>query len=344
MKLGANTLTVPRPGHSRDAGRVRRYRAASHIRYRYTETQCDDRQLRRSDDDRFGGVLALDSATDISKSSGVIDNGTFPSAPMAIPRSRLLTGTGGVVALGANTLTLTAAAGTYSGNFGCSQRHRRHHGLRWNTDLQRGDRRLFRSDDGLLGKKEADLIVTGATEPALSGVVADGTFDISGNGNTVIASLTGRRPSETRRQQAGGDNGYAGHFPALWARRATPADLRSAAAPDAQCGDRQVYRSYSYWARRQPRLTSATNIALSSGVADAGTFSISGNGNTSITSLAGASRQVNLGANTLILTAAAETFATGISGCCGECRRLHGVRWDRDPGAGDWKLRGRNDD
>ena len=64
-------------------------------------------------------------------------------------------------------------------------------------------------------------------------------------------------------------------------------------------------------------LIGGTNIAVSSGVADAGTFDISGNGNTSIARLTGTGGQVNLGANTLTVMGSGN-FTTGTLGAVGD--------------------------
>ena len=89
VKLGANTLTVTA------AGAFTGTLGGSGDTGGFTVSGTGTQKLSATTGNyagattiNSGGVLALDSATDISKSSGVIDNGTFPSAPMAIPRSR----------------------------------------------------------------------------------------------------------------------------------------------------------------------------------------------------------------------------------------------------------------
>jgi uncharacterized protein with beta-barrel porin domain len=62
-----------------------------------------------------GATLALSGAGSISASSGVTDNGTFTIAPLAAGTMITSLDGNGIVTLGANTLTLSNASGTFSG-------------------------------------------------------------------------------------------------------------------------------------------------------------------------------------------------------------------------------------
>ncbi len=139
-----------------------------------------------------GETLALSGTGSISDSSDVIDHGTFDISSATLTNGdaliTTLSGDGGVT-LGANTLTVTAASGTFSGTLGAS-------GDAGGFTVSGGTQTLSAVTDNYTGAtmiaSGADLVLTGTTNiAASSGVTDSGTFDISGNGNTSIKSLTG---------------------------------------------------------------------------------------------------------------------------------------------------------
>ncbi len=119
-----------------------------------------------------GGTLALSGQGSIALSSGVVDNGTFDiSATAAGASVQTLSGTG-TVALGAQTLTLTNAAGTFAGAIGGSG------GL----TLAGGAETLSGANTytGLTAINGGTLALSGQGSIASSaGVVDNGTFDIA---------------------------------------------------------------------------------------------------------------------------------------------------------------------
>ena len=140
-----------------------------------------------------GATLRLTGGTSISASQGVAANGTFDISGNGSTAIKSLTGTGGQVNLGANTLTVTAS-GSFSGTLGAV-----------------GDSGGFTVSDsgspptqqtlttvtgnytGATTINSGDLLVlsTGTNISASSGVIDSGVFDISSNGNTSIKTLTG---------------------------------------------------------------------------------------------------------------------------------------------------------
>ena len=101
---------------------------------------------------------------------------------------KTLTGTGGQVNLGTHTLLVTAAVGTFSGTLGGI-------GDTGGFTVSGGTQTFNAVAGNYTGGTgigpSASLLLTGATNIAASSVTDNGTFDISGNGNTTIASLKG---------------------------------------------------------------------------------------------------------------------------------------------------------
>jgi outer membrane autotransporter protein len=133
-----------------------------------------------------GATLTTVGAASIAASSGVTANGTFDvSGASSGPTITSLAGTGAVT-LGAQTLSVTQAAGTFAGGIGGT-----------------GGVAITGGNETLTGTSSytgstaiapgATLAVAGAgTIAASSGVTANGTFDISGaNGGVTINSLGG---------------------------------------------------------------------------------------------------------------------------------------------------------
>ncbi|ANA32060.1 hypothetical protein R82526_01767 [Ralstonia mannitolilytica] len=132
-----------------------------------------------------GGTLALSGAGSIAASSGLVNNGTFDiSGTTSGATINALTGSG-TVALGGRTLTLANAAGTFSGTIGGSG------GL-----TVSGGAQTLSAINGFTGATTISggtLALSGAGSiAASSGVVNNGTFDISGTtSGATINALTG---------------------------------------------------------------------------------------------------------------------------------------------------------
>lgn len=131
------------------------------------------------------GTLALSGAGSIAGSSGVVNNGTFDiSGTTSGATINALTGTG-TVTLGGQTLTLANAAGTFGGAIGGTG------GLTVSAGAQ-----TLSAVNGLTGAttiNAGSLALSGAGSiAASSGVVNNGTFDISGTtSGATINALTG---------------------------------------------------------------------------------------------------------------------------------------------------------
>ena len=132
------------------------------------------------------GTLSLTGTGSIAGSSGVEANGVFDiSGTMSGASIVSLSGTGSV-ALGAQTLSITNGAGAFSGTIGGSG------GL-----TVSGGTQALSGVNGFTGETRIEggtlaLTGTGSIEFS-SGVVADGTFDISGvsGGGTSVQTLSG---------------------------------------------------------------------------------------------------------------------------------------------------------
>ncbi|WP_162491920.1 autotransporter-associated beta strand repeat-containing protein [Acidiphilium sp. JA12-A1] len=130
-------------------------------------------------------TLSLGPGGAIADSSGVVDNGTFDISATSHGASVAgLTGTG-TVYLGNQTLTLTSASGTFSGNISG----------RGGLVLTGGTETLAGTSTyaGNTSITAGTLALAGASSIASSSSVIDnGRFDISGaSGNETIAALTG---------------------------------------------------------------------------------------------------------------------------------------------------------
>jgi autotransporter-associated beta strand protein len=263
-----------------------------------------------------GDVLVLSNGTNISASSGVVDNGAFDVSGNGNTLIKTLTG-GGVVSLGANTLTVSAASGTFSGILGVTS-DTGGFTVAGGTQILNGVTGPYSGATTI--NSGANLTLTGATKIPLSNVVDNGTFDISGNGSTVVQGLTG-----TNGQVNLGANSLtvvaaSGTFSGtLGAGGDTGGFIVGAGTQNFNAVTGNYTGGTTISTGAGLVLTGGTNIGLSSGVTTAGTFDISGNGNTSIKSLTGSvTGQVNLGANTLTLTAASGTVAKGTLGAVGD--------------------------
>ncbi|RQV26580.1 autotransporter domain-containing protein [Burkholderia cenocepacia] len=252
------------------------------------------------------GTLALIGAGSIAASSGVVANGTFDiSGTTAGATINALTGTG-TVALGGRTLTLANAAGTFSGVIGGTG------GL-----TVAGGTQTLSGANGFTGATSINagtLALTGSgSVAASSGVVNNGTFDISGTTTgATINALTGSGTvalgsrALTLADAAGTFGGTINGTGGVTVGGGT----QTLSAANAYTGTTTVNAGTL-------ALTGAGSIAASSGVVDNGTLDISATtSGATINTLTG-SGTVALGSRTLTLANAAGTFGGTVSGSGG---------------------------
>ncbi|QVN14715.1 autotransporter domain-containing protein [Burkholderia sp. LAS2] len=252
------------------------------------------------------GTLALTGSGSVAASSGVVNNGTFDiSGTTAGATINALTGTG-TVALGDRTLTLANAAGTFSGAIGGTG------GL-----TVAGGTQTLSGANGFTGATSINagtLALTGSgSVAASSGVVNNGTFDISGTTTgATINALTGSGTvalgsrTLTLANAAGTFGGTINGTGGVTVGGGT----QTLSAANAYTGTTTVNAGTL-------ALTGAGSIAASSGVVDNGTLDISATtSGATINTLTG-SGTVALGSRTLTLANAAGTFGGTVSGSGG---------------------------
>ena len=257
-----------------------------------------------------GATLALAIAGSIAASSGVVADGTFDISGTTVGAwIRTLSGnsTGGVT-LGARTLTLTNASTTFSGvisGSGVLTISGGIQGLR-GANTYTGETRI---DSG------AELLLLGAGSiAASSGVLVDGTFDISltdagasittlsGTGSVALGALTLTLTNASTT--------FAGVI-------AGSGGLTVGGGTETLTGTNTYTGATTINSGATLALSGTGSIAASSGVASNGTFDISGTtAGASIRRLSGTGG-VTLGARTLTLTNASTTFAGVIAGSGG---------------------------
>ncbi len=132
------------------------------------------------------GTLALTGTGNIASSSGVVANGAFDISGVDAAGTSIKTLSGsGSVALGIKTLTLTNASGNFAGSIGGNG----HITIAAGTETLSG----INGYNGLTTISGGTLALAGAGSIATSsGVVDNGTFDISGtNSGASIKTLSG---------------------------------------------------------------------------------------------------------------------------------------------------------
>ena len=228
-----------------------------------------------------GATLSLSGAGSLATSSGIADGGTFDISQTTSGASIISLGGAGGVNLGAQTLTLTDAVGTYTGTISGTGGLT----LAAGTEILGGANSYTGGTTITAGTLQ---IGDGVTSGSITGNVADGgTLEF----NRVDAVTFG-----------GTISGHGG------ITQAGSGTLTLTAA--------NTYTGPTTIAAGILVLSSTANIANSSGVTDNGIFDISQTGGASIKSLSG-SGTVQLGAGTLTITAASGAFSGVISGTGG---------------------------
>ena len=255
-----------------------------------------------------GAGLFLDNSGSISNSSNVVDNGLFDISATTSGASIITLSGSGVTNLGAQTLTLTNASTTFSG------------GIQGSGGLTVGaGTETLSGTNSFTGQTNiaagADIKLTGTGSIAQSSNVVDqGILDISGTtAGAGIVTLSGAGGVALGAQTLSITNGSTTFSGAI----SGTGGLTASGGAETLTGANSFTGATSISAGATINLSGAGTLASSSGVADNGTFDISGStGDQSITTLSG-SGVVTLGARTLSLTNASTTFSGSAQGTGG---------------------------
>lgn len=265
----------------------------------------------------IGATLSLAAGGQVATSSGVTAEGTFDISLTDVGAEITTLSGAGAVALGARTLWLTNAGETFSGVISGTGNF----GIMAGTETLTGTNTY----EGITGVAAgARLNLSGAGSIANSAEVAvRGLLDVSGvSGSTDIRTLSGDGAVDLGAQTlriTAGSTAFNGEM------RGT-GGLQVAGGRQALGGINLFTGAVDILGGATLALEGAGHIAPASGVAVGGTFDISAvtaqdtsfpsTIGTRITQLTGAG-QVELGGNTLELTAAAGTFSGQIAGTGG---------------------------
>lgn len=250
-----------------------------------------------------GGQLALTGSGSVATSSGVLDNGLFDiSGTTSGTQIKNLTGSGSV-ALGTRTLSITSGSGTFSGSIGGSG----------GVTVSGGTTTLAASNTytGATTITGGTLALSGAGDiSASSGVVNNGSFDISGTTNGAsIATIsgTGSVPLGSKTLTVSNGSGtFGGSITGTGGLSLSGGTLSLTSVTG--------YTGATTISGGTLALSGAGDVSASSGVVANGTFDISGaSSSASIRSLSG-SGAVTLGTNTLTITSGSDTFTGSING------------------------------
>ncbi len=252
-----------------------------------------------------GGALALIGAGGIAASNGIADNGIFDISGTPAGASVQTLSGAGVVALGNQTLALTNAHDTFSGAIGGSG------GL-----TVGGGTETLTGANGYGGATTigagATLALSGAGAiAASSGIANNGIFDISGTpAGASVQTLSGAGIVALGNQTLALTNAHDTFSGAIGGS----GGLTVGGGTETLTGANGYGGATTIGGGATLALSGTGSIAASSGIADYGTFDISGTpAGASVQSLSGAGT-VALGGQTLTLTHAADTFTGGISG------------------------------
>lgn len=251
-----------------------------------------------------GAALALSGAGSIASSTALVDDGSFDISGTAAGASLQRLSGSGTVILGGHTLTLTDAADTFAGAISGSG----------GVTVAGGTETLSGANayTGATGIDHGAVLrlAGNGTIAASSGLVDNGTFDISASNGASIRSLSGSGTvilgSQTLALSNAADTftGTIGGSGALavvgGAERLTGVNAYTGATTIADGATLSLADAGAIWS--------------SSGVANNGTFDISAtDAGAEIKTLSG-SGAVALGGQTLTLTSAHDTFAGTIAG------------------------------
>ena len=303
-----------------------------------------------------GAGLTLTGASNLTTSSGVVDNGAFNISGNGATTITSLSGSG-AVALGANTLTLSSASGTFSGGIGGAG------GLTLTAGIETlsgtnaytgatsigGGAALVISGAGSLGSgsyagpitDNGTFVYSSSATQTLSGVIS-GVGALAQNGTGALTLTGANTYSGTTSIGTGssltiggagslGAGTYAGAITdnGSFVHSSTTAQTLSGAISGAgsltQNGTGALtltglnsYAGLTTIASGTLALTGTGSIAFSSGVVDDGTFDISASSAPGASiATLSGSGAVALGGNTLTLTNASGTFGGAIGGTGG---------------------------
>ena len=257
---------------------------------------------------KAGATLALIGAGSIADSAKVKDNGVFDISATTAGASIVSLAGNGQVRLGAQSLTLTGAADTFGGDIEGTG------GLTVATGAE-----TLTGVDGYSGLTTIDggarLNLSGAGSIANSSVEDDGVFDVSAtNLGGVIKSLSG--DGKVFLSTGGFDlylTGASGLFSGVISGNGgfyISGGTEALSGVDVYTGPTGVAAGAELDLRGAGSIADSALVVVNGG----GTLDISGaSGDISFIRLGGGG-QVNLGSNTLILTAAQDDFAGVISG------------------------------
>ncbi|CAD6562021.1 hypothetical protein LMG27952_07658 [Paraburkholderia hiiakae] len=251
------------------------------------------------------GALLLSGAGSIAQSSGVADNGTLDIAATTAGTSiTSLTGSG-TVALGAQTLTLTNASGTFSGAIGGTG------GL----SVSGGTATLSGANT-----YTGNTTIAGGSTLALSGagsiaqsadVINNGTLDVSGtSGSATVQNLTG-----TGSVNIGAQNLTLANASGTFSGAIGGTGGLSVSGGTATLSGTNTYTGNTTIAGGSMlALSGAGSIAQSADVINDGTLDVSGtSGGATVQNLTGTG-SVNIGTQTLTLANASGTFSGAFAG------------------------------
>jgi uncharacterized protein with beta-barrel porin domain len=255
-----------------------------------------------------GSTLALSGPGSIAASSGVTDNGTFDvSGATAGASVQTLSGSGNV-ALGNQTLTLANGSGTFAGTIGGTGGVSLGGGIETlgGVNTYSGQTSVSQGATLQLGAGGDISNSSGVTDNGILDVSATNSGaalkDLSGAGSVLLGNktLTLTTPAST----------FAGVI-------SGPGGVNVSGGSETLTGSNTYTGQTGISNGATLALAGGGSVAGSSKMIDDGTFDISGTGNgASVASLAGAGA-VNLGAQTLTLTAPNDNFSGVISGTGG---------------------------
>jgi fibronectin-binding autotransporter adhesin len=254
-----------------------------------------------------GATLALLGAGTIATSSGVADNGTFDitGTISGAAVQSLSGGVGGSVVLGNNTLQLTNANDTFGGSIGGSG----------GVTVSGGSETLSGANAYTgatsVGTGGALALIGAGSIAASSGIADNGTFDISGTtAGASVQTLSGAGIVALGNQTLALTNAHDTFSGAIGGS----GGLTVGGGTETLTGANGYGGATTIGGGATLALSGAGAIAASSGIADNGTFDVSGTpAGASVQTLSGAGT-VALGGQTLTLTQAADTFSGGIAG------------------------------